>query len=485
MSITATMNNALTGLTAVSRQADVVSQNVANAMTDGYARRQVNLSPQSVGRDGAGVRVDGVSRNVNTVVLADRRLADAETGNAGLKADFYQKLEDLLGTPEESGSLSSRLAALESTLVEAASRPDSETRLQNIVAAAGDVTRKLNTVSSEIQQARTDADQKIAQTVDQLNEYLEGVDRLNAEILAARSSGRDANGLMDERQRMVDRIAEIVPVREVPRQNDQISLFTTGGAILLEGNPAKIGFTPSGVIDAAMTFGGTGVLSGVTINGVAVKPGDSGVLGGGELGALFAIRDEIAPEAQAQLDAFSRDLIERFQSPATDPTLAPGDPGLFTDGNAAFNPLNEIGLAGRINLNAIVDPSRGGALWRLRDGLNAVAPGAVGDATQLNRLADALTAQVVPASGSFIGAARTSSALAADILSQFSGGRQRAEQTEVFATARQDALNALQMQDGVDTDQEMQMLLIVEQAYAANARVLQTADELIQTLIGL
>jgi len=41
------------------------------------------------------------------------------------------------------------------------------------------------------------------------------------------------------------------------------------------------------------------------------------------------------------------------------------------------------------------------------------------------------------------------------------------------------------MQDGVDTDQEMQTLLIVEQAYAANARVLQTADELIQTLIGL
>jgi len=485
MSITSTMNNALTGLTAVSRKADVVSQNVANAMTDGYARRQVNLSSQTVGGNGAGVRVEGISRNVNPVVLADRRLADAESGNAGLKADFYSKLEDLLGTPEDPGSLSSRVAALESTFVEAASRPDSETRLQNIVTAATNLTTKLNSVSKEIQQSRTDADQKIAQQVDQLNEYLHGVDRLNAEILSARSSGRDATGLMDERQRMVDRIAEIVPIREVPRQNDQISLFTTGGAILLEGNPAEIGFTPSGVIDAAMTFGGGGILSGVTINGLAVSPGDSGVLGGGTLGALFAVRDEIATDAQAQLDAFARDLIGRFQSPATDPTLAPGDPGLFTDGFAAFDPLNEVGIARRINLNVLVDPANGGDLWKLRDGLNAVTQGSVGDATQLNRLADALTAPVVPASGSFVGAARTTSALAADVLSQISGGRQRAEQTEVYATARQDALTALQMQDGVDTDQEMQTLLIVEQAYAANARVLQTADELIQTLIGL
>lgn len=485
MSITATMNNALTGLTAVSRQADVVSQNVANALTDGYARRQVNLSPQSVGGTGAGVKVDGVTRNVNMVVLTDRRLADAETGNAGMKAEFYQRIEQTIGTPDDSGSLSGRLAALESALIEAASRPDSETRLQTVVTSATNLTDKIGAISGEIQQARTDADQGIAQQVAALNDYLAGIDRLNAEILAARSSGRDANGLMDERQRLVDRISTIVPVREVPRQNDQIALFTTGGAILYEGNPAQIGFTPSGVITADMQYGGGGVLSGLTINGFPVSPADSGVMGGGTLGALFAVRDEIAPEAQAQLDAFSRDLVARFQSPATDPTLAPGAAGLFTDGGAAFDPLNEVGLAGRLRLNALVDPAQGGALWRLRDGIGAAAAGPVGDAAQLNRLSDAMTAPVVPVSGGFIGAARSSSALAADVLSQIAGGRQRAEQTEVYATTRQEALKALQMQDGVDTDQEMQMLLIVEQAFAANARVLKAADELIQQLIGL
>ena len=42
-----------------------------------------------------------------------------------------------------------------------------KTRLQNIVTAATNLTTKLNSVSKEIQQSRTDADQKIAQQVDQ------------------------------------------------------------------------------------------------------------------------------------------------------------------------------------------------------------------------------------------------------------------------------------------------------------------------------
>ena len=75
---------------------------------------------------------------------------------------------------------------------------------------------------------------EIGQQVDRLNKSLLRVDELNAEILAQRSSGRDATALMDERQTLVDTISEIVPVREVARDHNQISLYTTGGAILLE-----------------------------------------------------------------------------------------------------------------------------------------------------------------------------------------------------------------------------------------------------------
>ena len=484
MSISGALGNALSGLSAVARAADVVASNTANAMTEGYARRELSLSSRSLGGTGAGVWVDGVSRVVNRVVLADRRIADAEVANTTVRTDFLAKLESLLGNPGQAGSLSTNLANFESALIEAASRPDSEARLATALKSAQTLAAQINSISGSVQQSRADADHSIAEQVRVLNESLTQIDRLNAEIVAQRAAGRDATALMDLRQRAVDTVAAIVPVREVAREHDQISLYTTGGAILLEGTAAAIGFAPVGVVTADMTLA-SGALSGLTINGMAVPPGDDGLLGGGSLGASFALRDTLAPTAQTQLDAFARDLISRFQDPAVDPTLAPGDPGLFTDRGAALDPLEEVGLAGRIAVNPRADPAQGGALWRLRDGLGAVAPGAVGDASILTALGDALTRGQVPASGGFIGAARSASGLAADILSQASSGRQSAEAQQAFASARQDALRTLQLADGVDTDHEMQTLLQIEQAYAANARVIGTMDELIQQLLAL
>lgn len=484
MSLSASLANALSGLTASARAASVVSSNVSNALTEGYARRELNLSPQSVGGTGAGVRVDSVTRVVDRALLTDRRLAGAEAGNARLRSGFLDRIETLTGTPEQAGSLSQRIAELESALIQASSRPDSQARLQAVADAATGLAGQLNTLSDAVQQERMDADAGIAGQVRTLNESLVHIDRLNAEIVAQTAAGHDATALMDQRQSLVDRVAEIVPVREVARDHDQISLYTTGGAILLEGNPAVVGFSPAGVIAPDMTIG-SGALSGFTINGRAVPSGDDGLLGGGTLGALVAIRDDLAPAAQVQLDAVARDLMERFESPAVDPTLAPGQPGLFTDRGAPFDPLTEEGLAGRIALSARVDPTAGGQLWRLRDGLGAAQPGNVGDATLLNALGAALAAAKPPASGSFIGAARSASGLAADLLSGFSGARQQAEARESYNSARHDAFKEMQLAQGVDTDAEMQTLLMVEQAYSANARVIKTIDELIQQLIGL
>jgi flagellar hook-associated protein 1 FlgK len=121
----------------------------------------------------------------------------------------------------------------------------------------------------------------------------------------------------------------------------------------------------------------------------------------------------------------------------------------------------------------------------LRDGLAALAQGNVGDATLLNALGSALSDPRVPSSGAFIGAQRSASGLAADVLSSVSTARQQAEYQQSYSVARQSSLTELELADGVDTDAEMQSLLLVEQAFAANARVIQTVDDLIQQLIGL
>jgi flagellar hook-associated protein 1 FlgK len=487
VSLSSTLANALSGLGAASRGAEVVSANVANARTPGYGRRELGLSALSIGGQGAGVRIDGITRSVNRAILGDRRLADAAAANADARTAFLSAAEGAFGTPGSPGALGDKIATLSTALLQAASRPDSEPRLQGVLTAATDIASKLKDITTTVQQARMDADAQAGTLVKELNTTLGQVDKLNADILTERASGRDAAALMDQRQRLVDRISQIVPVREMSRDHDQIALFTTGGAILLEGNPAQIGFSPVGVITPDMTLA-SGALSGLTINGQPVQPNDSSVLGGGLLGAALAVRDELAPAVQAQADALARNLVERFQSPTIDPTLATGAAGLLTDGGNTFlptQPLDEVGLAGRLTVNAAADPGQGGALWRIRDGLGAVTPGDSGQAAQILRLQDALDASRVPASGPFIGAARSTAGLVSDVLSQIASDRLAADARQAFTAARQTSLSDLEKQDGVDTDAELQSLISIEHAYSANARVLKTVDDLMQQLLGI
>jgi len=276
-----------------------------------------------------------------------------------------------------------------------------------------------------------------------------------------------------------------VPVRELPRDHGKVALVTTGGAILLDSRAAELSFSATATITSDMTLG-SGALSGLTINGQSVNTAnDGGTIAGGSLAGHFQVRDQLAVTANAKLDAVARDLVERFQDPGVDPTLGPTDAGFFTDAGGFFLAANEEGLAGRIRVNARLVPEQGGAVWHLRDGLGSAAPGDAGEATLLVALRSALVAPRVPASGGFISAARSAPGLSADLLSYAGSARQSAETDIAYSSARFETLKAQELQGGVDTDQEMQQLLLVEQAYAANARVIQTVDEMIQTLLGI
>ncbi|MCV2881824.1 flagellar hook-associated protein FlgK [Actibacterium sp. XHP0104] len=485
MTISGSLSNALSGLIAASRAAEVVSSNVANAMTEGYARRELDLSARSLAGIGTGVMVDGVSRVVDKVVLADRRLADASAAAADLHAGFYTRLEDSIGLPEEGASLSGRMAAFEAALADAAARPDSDTRLMTLVDTAGALTGQFNAISTDIQASRMEADAQIAAQVDLLNDRLAKVADLNASIRNYQGQGQDTAALMDQRQAIVDDIAQVLPLRVIERDHGQIAIYTQAGAALIDGRPSTFSFQQTAMIVPEMSIG-TGALSGLHLNGQPIgTTGAYSPIAGGSLSALFEQRDDLAPAAQAELDALARDLIDRFQNSGIDPSLLPGNAGLFTDGGAVFVAADEIGVAGRLSLNALVNPSQGGAPWRLRDGLGAAAPGPAGNNGLLLAMSDALAQTRVPASGQFTGVARSASALGAEFLSWISSTRQSREADQSFALAKADTLKSAELADGVDTDAEMQTLLVIERAYAANARVIKAVEDLLQSLLSI
>lgn len=488
MGMTNAFSNALSGLTATQRASELISSNVANALTPGYGRRELELGARYAGAgQTAGVNVVAVRRNVDANLLQDRRLSDAQVGYDSTIADFYSNYEGIVGTPDDVGSLSGRIATLESSFIEAASRPDSDARLSAVVTAAKDLAAKLNSASGKIQDMRMTADAKIDVQVTTLNDGLQRIHDLNIQIRSTIAKGQDPSTLQDLRQQSIDRISSIVPMKVVMRDQGMVSLYTTGNAVVLDGKPGEFAYTKVGVIVPEMTIE-SGALSGLTLNGNDIRvTGNNTAIEGGSLAALFEIRDELATGAQSQFDAVARDMVERFQDPAIDTTRAVGDAGLFTDNGAAFDlvadPDQELALSERIQVNALVDPDNGGAVWRLRDGLGAAAPGEVGNSALIQDLHGALTNERVAASGDFLGASRSASGLAADFLSKVSGDSATADNNITYATARNTSLQEMEKAAGVDTDYEMQKLVLIEQAYAANAKVLVTLGQMIDRLM--
>lgn len=481
MALSGALSNALSGLRAAGGGAELVSSNISNALTPGYARRELSLSASAIG-DFGGVRINGIQRIADAGLASDRRLADAALQNADARVDFFARAERLIGTPDQTGSISAQLAGFERDLVAAASRPDAPERLSTVAQSARDLVRSITQASDGLQDMRARADSTIATQVNELNTALQEVRTLNIQVTGAQVQGGDFATLLDQRQMIVDQIAALVPVKQVPRDNGQVALYTTGGAILLDGTAASIGFTPTNVVTPYLSVGAS-TLSGLTLNGTEIRTDSArGPLRGGALGAQFAIRDTFAVEAQAQLDAISRNLVERFQDPAVDPTLAPGDPGLFTDGPGAFDPVDELGLASRLRLNAAVDDVQGGEPYRLRDGINATAPGPVGDGRLLQNISNVLADRRVPATGDFGGGGFSVSGLLSTFASNVGVKLTGAEQQQAYTSARFTELTERQLADGVDTDAEIQRLLLIERSYAANARMVQTVDELLDIL---
>lgn len=487
MSLNATLNAALSGLTATSREADLIAQNIANSRTEGYTVRNIELAPLTVGGTGAGVRVAGVTLAEDPALIAQRRTADANLAASSTRAGALEDLADLFGDPGSANALAVRAAEFETALQAAASEPSSLPTLDVASRAASSLAEGIVSISTETQRMRVAADAEIAAQVAQVNANLQEIDALNRQIQMLTLGGSDASALIDARKALIDEVASIIPISEAKRDNGQVALFTANGATLLDGIPSELGFTATPVITQDMTLA-SGALSGLTLNGRAIDAGladGSGLVDGGSLSAAFELRDTELPAAADKLDLLAEDLVLRFQAAGLDPTRGATDPGLFTDNGAFYDPANLAGLSGRLELNSAVDPFTGDPSL-LRDGLYAAAPGEVGDSSILSALEAAAREARAPDAGLGISGAGSVSDFTAGLASVFASAQVQAEKEQsadaAFATGLRDAEAQI---SGVDTDEQLQRLLLVEQSYAANARVISVVDELFRRLVDI
>jgi flagellar hook-associated protein 1 FlgK len=499
MSLSTALSIAASGLGVYGRLSEIAANNIANADVDGFVRKEGSLV--SVARDGRGlgVALQDILRHANPSLAREARREGALGAFLDVQAEALQVYASELGQPGDGRSIAAALARLEQAFISLAETPESASLQREAVHAAHAVTSGLADLSASVRRLREDAELQIQAEVDIVNQSLSELERVNDEIKLLAGTGRDVTALEDQRDRLIDVIAERIPVREIRRAPNDVLLLTEQGVPLFDGAPAQVGFTrTAGVAPAAIYAPGgapdpgyAAILSGLTIDGRDLAPGsgDAQAIASGRIAGLFAVRDDLAVRMQKQIDQLASALIDRFQDSANDPSLAPGTPGLFTAAGMFHDrsdPAEIVGLADRIAVKVAVDPDQGGAAWRMRDGIGAVAPGPAGDPAQVFRFLAAFDDTLTYPADTGLAATLSLRATGAELVTGQQTARAEAQtrserQAVVADTLRDVRANAT----GVNVDNELQRMLQLEKSYAANANVVQAAARMLDELLSL
>ncbi|PHR91190.1 MAG: flagellar hook-associated protein FlgK [Robiginitomaculum sp.] len=490
MTLNSALASASSGLAATSRRADLTASNIANASTPGYVRRELVTEERVVGGRGQGVTVVGVNRAQDMALSRDRRDASGSAARADIISQAYTQLNREMGEPGDTYGLFASYQNVETSLRDLAVTPESLAYQNDAYNSLNGLTTQFSELYSIGIKQRVNADNAIARDVQVVNQSLHRISQLNEEISKAGKTIGGAASLEDERQRLLDKISQIIPIKDLVKENGQIEITTQEGLFLIAGVTVReLEFTPAGVIPPGATYAPPvpGLLSGITVGSENLTPGNGSFgIQGGSLAGYFAVRDQTAPNFLNQLDSLAADLVNRFTGATVDPTNGVGAAGIITDNGGPVVPLAITGIASRLRLNAAIDPNQGGTTSRLRDGIGSVVAGPVSNADILNSLLDAFTNTNTAPTGSGIVGDFTSTELAAGLTSLIGEARINADALAASSLSRATTLADIELsQTGVDTDAEMQNLLVIEQSYAANARVIQTISEMIDILMQI
>lgn len=480
MSLSSALISAKSVFTTTGQQTALASKNIANVKNADYARRMAML-----GTSLNGAQVLTIQRAQNDALLKQNVASISQASAQGTLFAGLQTLKSALGGNDYETAPSTYLASFRDALQTYAATPGNTTIAATVVSAAGDLVTSLNRTSAAVQDLRLDADKEIASSVTTLNGLLSDFETVNVAVQSALNTGGDAGDALDQRDKLLKQISEIVGISTVTRGSGDTVIYTTDGTVLFENKARQVTFTSTANFDAATTG------NGIYVDGVPMKAGEGGNTSGqGSLSALLQLRDDIAPKFQEQLDETARALVTLFQEgdPSGSPPI-PYAPGLFT--YATSTPpatIPAVGAATGLAAKLIVNPDAKTNPQMIRDGgFNGVVAntdGASGFSALLDGFISAFDGNMAfdPAtnlnpSTTIMSFATSSVGWLEELRSSASTGN---DNKSALLARTQDALSSL---TGVSMDEEVSLLLDLEQSYKAAAKLVSTVDAMMAALL--
>jgi len=476
-------------------QSAVISSNISNSSTSGYAREIANVVTTSYGSS----EVASVTREVSSALseqlnaatsqsAADQALSNGLTTLAATVSDSSSSSSSS-GSTVNGDSPSAMLSQLQNALTTYQDSPSSSAAANAVVAAAKNLVSSVKTGSSTVQSVREQADSQMATDVSTVNSLLKQYSETDQDIVTGLASGADVNNYEDTRDSLLTQISKYVGVSTTTNLNGSVSVYTDSGVSLFQsGVVNQLSFTAS----ATLPDGTSGAA--VTVNGVAITGASAPMATQtGELAGLTQLRDVVAPKYEAQLDQIASGVINAFAESDQSGTGQSSEPGLFTYSGATGLPSSSsaTGLADAIEVNAAVDPGQSGDASLLRDGgINGSdyvynTTGASGYTTRIQGMVSAVDSTQTFDSSAGLGTSETLSGYTSSSVSWLQAQNQSASDNADYQSSLvTQATSALSNATGVNLDTELTNMLSIENSYTTTAKLLTTVDDMFTALLN-
>ncbi len=322
MGLTSSLTNAVSGLRVNQDSLDILSRNIANAGTPGYHRQALNIVDYN-SQDSSYARSVGTQRAFNASLQAYYTRQVSDTANSSIQSNYLDRLQGFLGKPGTAGSIDTIFGSLQNAMQGIATSPDDYNSRAEAVAAAQSMVETLNRLSTTIQSMRQETEGQIASDVHNLNGMLSSLAEVNNRMLDLGMTDTSRAALLDQRDRLVASVAEMIDVRADYRPDGTVALMTRSGVGLIDNGVSTFRFesagslSPNSVFDPDPDKTKVGKLTLTTPSGLTIDLVTQGVLQGGELGGLVTLRDKTLVEAQEQLDEIAAGLATAFSTNKT------------------------------------------------------------------------------------------------------------------------------------------------------------------------
>lgn len=462
MGLSSALNIARSGLTVAAQQTDLISRNIANSKTEGVSRKWAELETTATG----GVQVTSVERSVDSLLQRLDRSNGSKIAHNATVSDGLKAYTDFLGQPRDEISPAAMMADFHDAIVNLSVMPGEEASQIQAVTKAKKLAEGLNGLSGTLTDIGQEVERNIRYDVASANEALENIAILNQKILRSDAGSSAQAEHRDKLDQLLNDLAGYMDIQTVTSDDGTVNVYTGSGTELVVGRKS-----------AAITY--DPIAGTLSAGDVDITPGSNGRgISQGSLGGLFDLKANHLPKLSEQLDALAGALITGMET--ANPFGTAGT-GLFTDAGAAFDAAAIRGLAGRITVNAEADSTVGGDPSLLQSGGVATTPS--GDATFVTAMLDAF-GQTIAVDPAGLGDTLTLSDMAPALVSQQQSLRANAEASTLSAKSAGETIAASRANfEGVNIDDEMQKLLVVEQSYRANARVMTSISEMMDTLL--